>query len=393
MATLPATALNATPPKRLLDASQLNAEAEIAISAFYKESQSRNTARTYKTALAYWGAWHALRYGKPINGPVAANVVLQFIVDHLEHNPALAAPAVTPYSRLSQTSQHLLPAAIDRHLVDRRYKAKLGPWSYSTVETRLAALSKAHDRYIADNPQKKLGPEANPLRDPRVRELLKAVRRAYARRGRPRKRPNAATREVMEALLASCGDDLPGIRDRAILLFGWSSGGRRRSEITAASFENIRRDGKAFVYELRHSKTNQSGRSDPNNFKPIAGSAAVALERWFKVLSAHRIHEGRIFRKVSGDQVQEPLSDEGIRKIVKQRAKLSDTPLGRISPHSLRSGFMTEAGKQNIPLGDAMALTGHKSVQVAMGYYHAGEVSQSKGARLMDVDLQPTIKK
>jgi hypothetical protein len=36
-----------------------------------------------------------------------------------------------------------------------------------------------------------------------------------------------------------------------------------------------------------------------------------------------------------------------------------------------------------------MAMTGHKSVQTAMGYYHAGEVTQSKAARLMDLGAKP----
>jgi hypothetical protein len=52
---------------------------------------------------------------------------------------------------------------------------------------------------------------ANPLRDPGVRQLLSAVQRAYARRP-----PIAATRQVMEARLATCQGDLPGIRDRAL---------------------------------------------------------------------------------------------------------------------------------------------------------------------------------
>ena len=111
---------------------------------------SRHTARTYQTALRYWGAWHALRFGKPIEGPVAPTAVLQFIVDHLEHLPHLAPPEVTPFTPTSATTQHLLPLAIDRVLVERQYKAKLGPWSLATVETRIAALSKAHEQYIAD---------------------------------------------------------------------------------------------------------------------------------------------------------------------------------------------------------------------------------------------------
>jgi aryl-alcohol dehydrogenase-like predicted oxidoreductase len=48
------------------DPARLNDEAAQAVSAFFHEGQSANTARTYKTALQYWGAWHALRYGRAL---------------------------------------------------------------------------------------------------------------------------------------------------------------------------------------------------------------------------------------------------------------------------------------------------------------------------------------
>ena len=339
-------ALLREPPSALADPARLNAEAAAAVSAFFHEGQSANTARTYKTALQYWGAWHAARYGRALAAPVPANVVLQFIVDHLEHDPNRAAPVVTPYSRSADTTQHLLPPAIDRLLVDRHYKARMGPWSLATVETRLAALSKAHEIYRMDNPHLGLGPESNPLHDPKVRALLAAARRAYARRGRAPSRPVAATRLVMEALLASCGDDLIGVRDQALLLFGWASGGRRRSEITAATFENVRRDGAGFVYELQVSKTNQSGSSDPKRFKPIQGAAATALHAWFKQLLAQGVTTGKIFRGIRHGRIIDGLRADAVRDIVRRRAKLAEEPLGRLSAHSLRSGFVTEAGKQ-----------------------------------------------
>ena len=372
------------PPAALLDPARLNDEAAQAVNAFFHEGQSANTARTYKTALQYWGAWHALRFGRPLSAPVGINVVVQFIVDHLEHDPSRAAPVVTPYSRTSETTQHLLPPAIDQFLVERHYKAKVGPWSLATVETRLAALSKAHEIYRIDHAHLGLGPEANPLRDPKVRALLGAARRAYARRGRAPSRPVAATRLVMEALLATCGDDLQGVRDRALLLFGWASGGRRRSEITAATFENVRRDGDGFVYELHVSKTNQSGSNDPKRFKPIQGAAAQALRVWYGMLLAQGITSGKIFRGIRHGHIVEDLRADAVRDIVRRRAKLADQPLGRLSAHSLRSGFVTEAGKQGIGLGDTMALTGHRSVQTVMGYYQSGEVGNNRGARLMD---------
>jgi hypothetical protein len=43
--------------------------------------------------------------------------------------------------------------------------------------------------------------------------------------------------------------------------------------------------------------------------------------------------------------------------IVKRRAQLAGLE-GDFGAHSLRSGFVTEAGRQNIPLGATMAMTG-----------------------------------
>ncbi|MGH8255860.1 MAG: site-specific integrase [Steroidobacteraceae bacterium] len=385
-AALAQLALLTEPPAALAEGWQLCAEAEKAVAAFFHEGQSRHTARTYQTALRYWGAWHALRFGTAIAAPVEPTVVIQFIVDHLEHLPDLPPPEISPYTPSSRTTQHLLPLAIDRRLVDRHYKAQLGPWSLATVQTRLAALSCAHEHYIAGNAHLNLGPEANPLRDPRVRQLIAAARRAYARRGRDPSRPIAATRSVMQALLATCGDDLVGKRDRALLLFGWASGGRRRSEIIAASFENVRRDGAGFIYELGRSKTRQSARRDARDFKPIQGIAAEALQAWIDVLVGFRITEGKLFRAIRHERLVEPLSDGSVREIVRRRAQLANQPLGKLSAHSLRSGFVTEAGKQGLSLGETMAMTGHRSVQTVMGYYQSGELSSSRAARLLDRD-------
>jgi integrase len=367
-----------------MDDRALSEEAAKAMEAFRREGQSPNTQRTYETALRYWGAWHALRFGQPIQGPVSPAAVIQFIVDHLEHQSAGEAPQVGPFTPSSRTTQHLLPASIDRLLVDRGYKAKPGPWSLATVETRLAALSQAHDAYIAKNDHLNLGAEINPLRDPRVRQLLSAARRAYARRGRSPSRPQAATASILDTLVATCGDDLAGIRDRALLYFGFSSGGRRRSEIVAASFENVRRDGDGFIYELNYSKTNRSGRHRPENFKPVQGIAAKALARWISKLMEYRITEGPLFRRVQDDRIHEPLRAAAVRDIVRRRAELSGQALGKLSAHSLRSGFVTEAARQGISLGETMKLTGHRSVQTVMGYYQSGEVAVSRAARLMD---------
>jgi integrase len=130
----------------------------------------------------------------------------------------------------------------------------------------------------------------------------------------------------------------------------------------------------------------QSGRKDPKNFKPIQGAAADALQAWINELLSSRITEGKLFRRILNNRIVEPLEAWAVRDIVRRRAKLADQPLGKLSAHSLRSGFVTEAGKQNISLGETMAMTGHRSVQTVMGYYQSGELSSSRAARLIDDD-------
>src|SRR5580658_3486939 len=129
--------LHADPPVQYLNPDVLNDEARRAAEAFEIEGTSLNTRRTYRTALIYWGAWYALRYGRVLTAPVSVPTVIQFILDHLEHNPLEEPVEPSPFVPSARTTQHLLPPAIDRVLVARAYKAKLGPWSRATVETRL----------------------------------------------------------------------------------------------------------------------------------------------------------------------------------------------------------------------------------------------------------------
>ena len=271
--------------------------------------------------------------------------------------------------------KHQLPAALDAVLIDGGFKGAAGALSLNTVVHRLSVLSKAHQ--IKDLP--------NPARDPGVQELLRRVRRAYAARGVRAARKTAVTKDPLEAMLATCTDGLIGVRDRALLLFCWASGGRRRSEVSAAAIENLVRVGeRLYLYHLGHSKTDQLGAEQNHHAeKPIADQAADALAGW---LAASNIMTGPIFRRIRGAAtVAGPLSAEAVALIVKHRARLAGLE-GDFSGHSLRSGFVTEAGRQNVPLGDTMAMTGHRSVQTVMRYFQTGAIGQTRAARLLGDD-------
>ncbi|MGE4435035.1 MAG: site-specific integrase [Achromobacter sp.] len=353
-------ALPATParPVAPLDPSALDAATEAAVRALLREGSSANTETAYRAAMRYWAAWYALRFGQPLALPVAAPAVVQFVVDHLQVQGA-------------DGLRHGLPEQIDQRLMAQGVKARPGPLSLNTVLHRVAVLSKAHA----------LQELINPCRHEQVATLLSRARRAYARRGDlPVKKP-ALTRAPLQALLGTCDDSLEGLRDRALLLFAWASGGRRRSEVVRATTANTLRTPQGYLYALAHSKTNQEGSARADNIKPIVGAAALALDAW---LAAAGITEGPLFRRVRrGGVIGEPLAAAAVRDIVVKRSRLAglEEPF---SAHSLRSGFVTEAGRQNVPLAETMAMTGHASVATAMSYHRAGAVMQSRAARLLD---------
>lgn len=341
-----------------LNPEVLHEQAEDAVRSLLMEGQSANTARAYAGALRYWAAWFRLRYRAILTLPVAVPVVQQFIVDHVLRTGS--------QGELVQE----LPPAIDRALVESGFKGQLGAPKLSTVLHRLSVLSKAHT--LKELP--------NPVRDIAVQELIRRIRRAHAQRGAlPTPRP-ALTKDPLQALLATCTDDLIGVRDRALLLFAWASGGRRRSEVTRATIEQLLAiDAHTYLYRLTHSKSDQSG-AHSNLDKPVAGIAAEALTAW---LTASGVKEGAIFRRIRGSVAAEPLEPQAVRAIVKRRAQLAGLT-GDFSAHSLRSGFMTEAGRQNIPLAEAMALTGHRSVQTALRYFQTGAVQHTRAAALLE---------
>ncbi len=351
------TALSLYTGVAALNPDVLHAQAEESVRALLEEGQSANTARSYAGALRYWAAWFRLRYRAAIALPVPVPVVLQFIVDHVQRLVNSGARA------------HDLPHAIDDALVRAGFKGSAGAPKLTTVMHRLSVLSKAHT----------LREQPNPVRDIQVQELVRRVRRAHAQRGELPAPKQALTKDPLEAMLTTCSDGLIGIRDRALLLFAWASGGRRRSEVTRAVMEQlIAVDENTYLYRLVHTKTDQMG-SQKNIDKPIVGLAATALRRW---LAASGVTEGAIFRRIRGAVAAEALEPQAVRAIVKRRAALAGLT-GDFSAHSLRSGFMTEAGRQNVPLAEAMALTGHRSVQTALKYFQTGAVQQTRAANLL----------
>lgn len=348
---LHATEAEPLSPSELGDAARRAAE-EILIAG-----QAENTLRSYRSAMRYWCAWAQARYRTPLALPVSVPIVLQFLVDHLARG-SLDAPKCE------------LPKDIDQLLVASGFKGRLGPLKMNTVVHRLAVLSKLHQ----------LRKLTNPCEDPQVRHLLSRAKRAASKRGETITKKTAATREPLEAMVATCNDSLEGLRDRALLLFAWASGGRRRSEVAAACVEQLTKvDDRGYLFRLNRSKTNQEGNANLPD-KPIRGKAAEALQGW---LDASEIREGPIFRRLWKSRLGPALSPAAVAEIIRKRARLAGLD-GDWGGHSMRSGFITEAGRRNIALGDVMAMTEHRKVDTVLSYYQSGSLTFKSVTSLLE---------
>jgi integrase len=355
--TIPALA---QPASSLVLPEQLAQQAADAVRELLAEAAAANTTRSYASALRYWAGWHAARYGIELTLPVADATVLQFVVDHVVRRAADGELAWE------------LPPTVDQALVAAGLKAKLGPWTLATVRHRVAVLSTAH----------RLKHATNPCEQSAIRTVLSRAARAAVKRGERPHKKTAVTLAELEAMLATCDDSLEGLRDRALLCFGFASGGRRRSEIAAADMRDLRRiEPQGFIYRLEHSKTQQAGvttASTPD--KPVLDRAAQALDAW---LTASGISEGAIFRRLWKRHVGNGLSPAAVGEIVQRRAKLASLD-GDFGGHSLRSGFVTEASRQGVSLPAIMAMTEHRAVSSVIGYFQTGSATENPAARLLE---------
>lgn len=342
----------------------LEAGAQRAVEQFLEQGTPPNTVRSYAAAFAYLQAWYRLRFDADISaGPMPVAAAVQFIIDHLARRDDDRILALE------------LPHSIDRQLVGLGVKRELGPLKTNTVVHRLSVLGKYH----------RLRGWDSPTEDARYRTVLRSARNTQVHEGERICKKTAATADPLQAMLATCDDGLRGLRDRALLLVGWSSGGRRRAELANIQCQDLLRhpDG-SYALSLGLSKTERDGQVRQ---KPIRGEAALALSAW---LQAAAISQGPVFVRLlrGGKPAKTALSGNHIALIVKRRAHLAGLQ-GDWAAHSLRSGFITEAGRQNMAIPDVMAMTDHRSVNTLMAYYQAGELLAAPVANLLANAAEP----
>jgi len=239
----------------------------------------------------------------------------------------------------------------------------------STLGRRVAAIRYAH----------KLAGHPAPTDDERVKATMRGIRRSLGTA--PRKKA-PATAERIIAMALSAGDDLKGLRDRALLLIGFA-GAFRRSELVALDLEDLEECELGFKVTIRHSKTDQEGAGQ--TIAILRGSVAcpvVALKAW---LEASGISTGPVFRSVKkGGVVAGRLPAQSVADIVKTYAERVGLDASLFAGHSMRSGFLTSAAKRGASIFKMMDQSRHRSVETLRGYVRDAEIfKEHAGAGLL----------
>jgi integrase len=328
-----------------------------ALAELYRRGTPDNTVRAWERDLAYVTAWKQAAFGTALTWPEAEAVALRFVLDHASDLSDASGPA-------RDAAEALIAAGLRRSL------ACPAP---ATLDRRIASWRAFH----------RMKNLPSPFDAPLVAQARGRARRAAAR-PRHRKSQNPITREVLEAMLATCDSSHRGLRDRAALMLGWASGGRRRSEIVALNRDDIDdRDLTAKgILRIRLLATKTTG-PDAAPRLPLKGRAAHAVVEW---ITAARIDSGPLFRPVSLADRPLPrrLSPDGLSVLLRHRLELAGYPPGFASAHGLRAGFLTQAALDGAPLQAAMQLSLHRSANQAQQYYADIEIERNPATDLLE---------
>lgn len=258
-------------------------------------------------------------------------------------------------ARDGHTALPATPAVVATYL-----RAQLPSYAMATLRRKMAAIARASSL---------LGARLD-TKSPEIRQALRGIAAEY---GEPARNAAALTIEDLRRLVAGCGEDLVGLRDRALLVVGFA-GALRRSELVAVQHEHLVEVAsglKLFIV----GRANAPGRFPSGEIvmapaQPADVCPVRVVRAW---LAVSGIQEGPVFRKVGRGGVlgKRGLSSDAVRQILLRcaaRVGLEGSRREPISPNGLRSGFVTSAYRRGIPEDRIMAQAGHASLATMRKY-------------------------
>jgi integrase len=226
----------------------------------------------------------------------------------------------------------------------------------SSISRSMAAVAYHH---------KQAGYDPPPTATAGVRAVMRGIRRTI---GTAPTKKRAATADVVMKMLAKCGDDLIGLRDRALIAVGMA-GAFRRSELVALTTDDVEHVKDGLLITIRKSKGDQEGLGQVvslphgHHIRPVE-----ALDAWLDAAGITGPGE-TLFRQVRlGGRLGGPLSGDAIARRVKVLVARAGLDRADFSAHSLRSGFLSSAAEHKADVFAMQRQSRHKSLDVLSGY-------------------------
>jgi len=164
-------------------------------------------------------------------------------------------------------------------------------------------------------------------------------------------------------------EEIKKLRDRSIILIGFS-GGFRRNEIVSLDWDDLDFVPEGLKINIKRSKTDQFGEGFTKALPYFESSQycpVVSLKNWIEI---SKITSGPLFRRfIKGSKLSENrLTDQTVALLIKEYLNLAGIDSKNYSGHSLRSGFATSAAESGVEERSIMAMTGHKSTEMVRRY-------------------------
>ena len=238
----------------------------------------------------------------------------------------------------------------------------------STLTRRISAISQAHQTAGI----------SSPTGESPVRLVMAGIRRSLGTAA-------AAKRPVLvpdlQAMVSVIPENVIGVRDRALLLIGFS-GAFRRSELVGLDWEDLAETADGLVITLRRSKTDQEAEGRKVAIPRGREESTCPLRALFCWRGAAGIESGPLFLRVNrhGRILPKRLSAEAVAIVVKRWASRIGYEKGEFAGHSLRSGLATAAAIAGKSERAIMSQTGHRSAATVRRYIRDGNLFRDNAA-------------
>jgi len=176
-------------------------------------------------------------------------------------------------------------------------------------------------------------------------------------------------KQLIDVIDEQNNEDIKKLRDRSIILIGFS-GGFRRNEIVSLDYDDLDFVEEGLKIQIRRSKTDQFGEGSVKALPYFNSSKycpVISLKNWIEI---SKIESGPLFRRfVKGSKLSKNrLTDQTVALLIKEYLNLAGINSKNYSGHSLRSGFATSAAESGAEERSIMAMTGHKSTDMVRRY-------------------------